>query len=503
MMNKKSAIFRLVVLTILLINIVGFALVSFRVYFSLNQYAYIQTEEISVRVNQMVHGIIDSYNQDLAHLESNCREFLPLAKQSALASPYTRSISLTEKQEIFCSTITDEKRIFFSRPSAENLINLHYIPQSPIVKNSDVFLLILNRGNVHVNFGIDTFIFKNILNTDMNYFSPAFFIDGYYISEKRTEEMNTPHLQQYVRVGNPYIDLYYHLDTENYVNYALINYSFMYLMVTVFSFICGFGLNVHLSRIDWQVFAISKALKKRQFVPYLQPVFDRNRKLVGAEVLVRWIHPKVGIISPDDFIPSAEISGQINDIFTQLVEQLVKAFIPYQKHFTDDFHLALNVSAPQLAHPNLIRDCKHILYRLNKHNFHLIVELTERVHIPQDDLYLQGIVNIKNQGIKIALDDFGTGHSSLSYLKKIKIDFIKIDKSFVDMIGEEEFRDHIVANVLDLADRIGVPAVAEGVETEYQQSYLLRHNVAYFQGYFYDRPVSLDMFIERYLRISK
>lgn len=500
-MTKKSMIVSAALLLILLINVIGYFLISCRVYVALNQYAYEHSEQISNRINRMLESTITTYYNDLDKYKLNCNQFLPLAKQVSLASPYTRSITLAANQMIYCSTITLNAKQKYPIKNVASGVSLRYIASSPLVKKSDVFLLVVTSDDVYVNFGIDSFIFTSLLNVDMNFFTPLFYIDGYLVAKNGTTLASSFDAEHYHPVSNAYIKLFYRIDTENYLNYGLINYAYFYLIITVLSFVGGAAFYLFLMRIDWTVFAIARGLKKRQFVPYLQPVFDKHKKMVGAEVLARWLHPKHGIIAPDQFVPNAERSGQINPIFCQLTDQVVRGLKPVQDRINQcgEFHLAFNVSSPQLQHFDLLRDCKHLLYGLNRCHFQLILELTERVQIPQDELHIQGIIKLKKQGIRIALDDFGTGHSSLSYLKNIKIDYLKMDKSFTDMIGEEEFKDHIVANVLDLAERIGVPVVAEGIENQHQEQYLLNHHTEFFQGYYYGRPVAIEEFIRRYL----
>ena len=169
-----------------------------------------------------------------------------------------------------------------------------------------------------------------------------------------------------------------------------------------------------------------------------------------------------------------------------------------QRQLPEDFHIAFNVCAPQLIDPSLLRDCSFVQARL-KH-CKLVIELTERVQIPDDERFFDEIDRLKAMGIKVALDDFGIGHSSLSYLKSIQFDVLKIDKSFIDMIDENYSNAHIVANVLDLAQRIGVPTVAEGIESDFQAQYLKEHNVEFFQGYYFGQPMPVDEFISQYCR---
>lgn len=244
------------------------------------------------------------------------------------------------------------------------------------------------------------------------------------------------------------------------------------------------------------IIAIRRGLKRDEFVPFLQPIFNGSGQLTGAEILVRWQHYKKGMIAPNDFILTAEHSGQINRIFNRLVMKLVYSLTEYQHRLPENFHIAFNICATQLIDPCLLRDCMVVQVQLKQCS--LVLELTERVEVPDDQRFFDGIHELKSKGIKISLDDFGIGHSSLTYLKNIQFDLLKIDKSFVDMIDENNANDHIVANVLDLAERLRVPTVAEGIESAYQAQYLNERHVDYFQGYYFAKPMPLEQFISQY-----
>ena len=162
-------------------------------------------------------------------------------------------------------------------------------------------------------------------------------------------------------------------------------------------------------------------------MPYLQPLVDsQTGNLVGAEVLVRWIHPTTGLINPDLFIPLAETSGLINEITSSLMQQVSSKLSTEADDLPTNFHLGFNISAQQCHDTDLLADCEEFISHFPKHRNILFLELTERT-ILEDDAETRNFFSlVKNIGIQLALDDFGTGQSSLAYIQQFNFDFLKI-----------------------------------------------------------------------------
>ncbi|MFC3023602.1 EAL domain-containing protein [Vibrio zhugei] len=468
----------------------------YRAHYTINQYAITHSRAISLDVDLLFENILTDYYIKLDNHRSTCQEFLLEAQQFVLANPYIRSVSQTNDKHIYCSTISLDKKVPYTLGSSDKRVSIKYIPSSPLVKNSDVFLLSLKTWKDTVKFGIDSLIIQDILYTEMNYYTPTFVVDGYQVSRSGIKKIDSLDPDGHFISNNQYLEVYYTIDDSNYTNYFLINYSYYFVFLVALSFLIGLLAYRYLIRVDWMIIAIRRGLKRDEFVPFLQPIFNGSGQLTGAEILVRWQHYKKGMIAPNDFILTAEHSGQINRIFNRLVMKLVYSLTEYQHRLPENFHIAFNICATQLIDPCLLRDCMVVQVQLKQCS--LVLELTERVEVPDDQRFFDGIHELKSKGIKISLDDFGIGHSSLTYLKNIQFDLLKIDKSFVDMIDENNANDHIVANVLDLAERLRVPTVAEGIESAYQAQYLNERHVDYFQGYYFAKPMPLEQFISQY-----
>ncbi|MFM7969404.1 EAL domain-containing protein [Aeromonas sp. A-5] len=240
---------------------------------------------------------------------------------------------------------------------------------------------------------------------------------------------------------------------------------------------------------------LKRALDQQEFIPYLQPVVTgEDAHWSGCEVLMRWQHPRQGMISPDRFIPLAEDSGLIVPMTRLLMAQVREAFAPLADQLPRGFHFGFNISASHCKDLSLLDDCRDFIGAFRGNPIKLVLELTERELIVADETTDRLFAELHQLGVFIAIDDFGTGHSSLTYLQAFQVDFLKIDKSFVGMIGSDALSSHIVENVIDLATRLGLLLVAEGVENQVQADYLKERQVSFLQGYFYGRPMPMTAF---------
>ncbi|MFB2863753.1 EAL domain-containing protein [Aeromonas sp. MdU4] len=269
-----------------------------------------------------------------------------------------------------------------------------------------------------------------------------------------------------------------------------------------------FGFSLLLALLVWWVLGrpgsptdeLRRALRAREFIPYLQPLIaSHDGRMTGVEVLMRWQHATEGLIRPDLFIPQAEESGLIVPMTTQIMKMVARRLGRMQDQLPDGFHISFNISAAHCHDLALLQECRSFLSHFVPGKVVLALELTERELLMSDPQTLSLFRQLDELGVKLAIDDFGTGHSSLLYLQQFHVDYLKIDKSFIARIGTESLSEHIVDNVIDLAARLGLALVAEGVESERQADYLRAKGVDYLQGYLFARPMPLRQFCEEWL----
>lgn len=238
-----------------------------------------------------------------------------------------------------------------------------------------------------------------------------------------------------------------------------------------------------------------RALTAGEFVPFFQPVVTSTTgACTGAEVLMRWQHPREGLVRPDLFIPYAEANGLIIPMTRHLMQQTAAALLPLAPALDDGFHIGINIAAAHFRDPSLVMDCQRFIDNFPPGRIQLVLELTERELVVPAPETLAIFAQLRNMGVRIALDDFGTGHSSLSYLHQFSMDYLKIDRSFVTMIGSQALGRHILDSIIELCAKLNLDVVAEGVETLEQQQYLAEQGVAYLQGYLFAKPMPAEAF---------
>ncbi|WP_260391684.1 EAL domain-containing protein, partial [Aeromonas enteropelogenes] len=242
---------------------------------------------------------------------------------------------------------------------------------------------------------------------------------------------------------------------------------------------------------------LKRALRAREFVPYLQlQVASDDGSMMGGEVLMRWHHATEGVIRPDLFIPQAEESGLIVPMTSQMMRSVANQLGRMQAQLPDGFHISFNISAAHCHDFSLLSECRTFLDHFAPGKVVMVLELTERELLVADNQTISLFQQLDQMGVRLAIDDFGTGHSSLRYLQQFHVDYLKIDQSFIRRIGTESLSQHIVDNVIDLASRLGLALVAEGVETEQQAAYLRSKGVQFLQGFLYSHPMPLPQFCE-------
>lgn len=241
---------------------------------------------------------------------------------------------------------------------------------------------------------------------------------------------------------------------------------------------------------------LKEAVNMNRFLLYYQPQYDsKSQKLRGVEALIRWQDDSGKMISPGVFIPIAEKSGMIVPIGTWVLEEGIRKYAAWRENYNCDMVLSLNISSIQYKRPDFVSNLLEILekYRVNPKDIEL--EITESVLIDDFDQVVAKLRMLKEYGIKISLDDFGTGYSSLSYLKGLPIDTLKIDKSFIDTVIQDECTQVITESIISMVKKLGFETVAEGVETEEQYEYLKKIECDNIQGFLLGKPMPADVIV--------
>ena len=238
---------------------------------------------------------------------------------------------------------------------------------------------------------------------------------------------------------------------------------------------------------------LNQALANNEFVLYYQPQLNLdNGEILSVEALIRWQHPRRGLLPPVEFIPLAEESGRISDIGRWVVMAACRQLARWKGTPQEGLRIAVNLSGRELDDEDLVDHIRDALATENVPAGRLEVELTEEIFVQNIEHNLNQLSRLHQLGVHLAIDDFGVGYSSLGYLRDFPVDLLKIDRSFITDVTERHDDAVITRAVINLAHNLGIQVVAEGVETEEQLSFLKNHRCNFAQGYLISRPIPVS-----------
>ena len=241
---------------------------------------------------------------------------------------------------------------------------------------------------------------------------------------------------------------------------------------------------------------LRNAVKNQEFVLHYQPQIDiETGRIVGAEALVRWQHPEMGLIPPGKFIPLAERSGLVIQMGEWVLNEACRQAQVWRENGSP-LLVAVNLSALQFKRGNLLETVVNALKKSGLPSEYLELELTESILLQDVDVAIKVLRSLKEMGVKLSIDDFGTGYSSLSYLKRLAVNKLKIDQSFVRDLAEDADSAAIVRAIIQLGHTLQLTVIAEGVETDAQLAFLHNYGCDEAQGYFFSRPVPSAEFVK-------
>jgi diguanylate cyclase (GGDEF)-like protein/PAS domain S-box-containing protein len=240
---------------------------------------------------------------------------------------------------------------------------------------------------------------------------------------------------------------------------------------------------------------LRQAILEKQFLLHFQAQVTHTGKITGSEVLIRWLQPERGLVPPAEFIPTAEATGLIVPIGHWVLEQACEQLVawanqPGLEHLT----ISVNVSALQFRQPDFLEEILNILRVSGADPLKLKLELTESLLVSNVEEIIFKMQQLKSHGIGLSLDDFGTGYSSFTYLKRMPLEQLKIDRSFVHDMLNNSADASIVKTIVDLTKNLNLVVIAEGVENVRQRDFLRQIGCEHFQGYFHSKPLPLDQF---------
>ncbi|MGI2328936.1 sensor domain-containing protein [Planococcus sp. YIM B11945] len=239
---------------------------------------------------------------------------------------------------------------------------------------------------------------------------------------------------------------------------------------------------------------LKSAISNEEFILHYQPIVDlKTGEIKAMEALIRWNHPELGLVPPDNFIPISEESGQIVSIGKWVLQTACSQNKKWQDHGFPPFKICVNISTIQLQHPNFVKVVQSVLEETGLESRWLELEVTESILMEDTKILKESLINLKALGISMSIDDFGTGYTSLSYLRQFSFDRVKIDRSFVSDINSDSNGKAITSTIIALAHKLNMGVIAEGIEDETQLAYLIGEECDEGQGYYFNRPLPANL----------
>ncbi|EJM19842.1 EAL domain-containing protein [Pseudomonas sp. GM18] len=497
--RKRGTRIIVTVLSGLLPVLLGLVILYLQAERALRQSTELTAEEAIRQFELMLDNTAQAAQELLPLAGQNCNDVKLALREQVTRRPFVRSTNLVSNNNLYCSSLFGDYQEAVN-PGDYTQGKLWLMNGNPVTPNTALLVYRLSEGKQGALTTLDGYHLSNVLRLIGRKALLLLQVGPHWLSaDGKVHDIALPALpvaqstltsSRYaftVAAGFPEGETWRYMRSE---------YPPLFSLLMFFGVVSGSIGHVLQQRAASPSREMQRALEAAEFVPYFQPVVHGNSKQwSGAEVLMRWKHPKEGLVRPDLFIPFAEHSGLIVPMTRLLMHQTAELLAPLSSSFDGPFHIGINITASHCRDLALVEDCREFLGAFAPGSVHLVLELTERELIEPTAITLQLFQQLRALGVMIAIDDFGTGHSSLGYLRQFNVDFLKIDQSFVAMIGVDALSRHILDSIIELSVKLDLGIVAEGVETEEQSDYLTAHGVNFLQGYLFGRPMPGAEFI--------
>lgn len=459
------------------------------------------TDSLNIAVKFLDSKILDANTVAKNVLEDatlDCSNAKKIIDTALLETPSIQSITLISSNKVICSSFVANvgKIIQSNKYNGLTLQESKYtVPGKPILivgQQTNGFQVLVTLHAPSMFSVIQLFYINSMFKINMNHQSIG-------MDLKLIPRGNT--IYDYIRESKLYpFNITASVNTQQTIYKALTRSWLVLFLLIAFSIIlpicyyqCGNPIVIKT--------ALKSGIKRREFKPYAHAIVNTAGKVTGCEILMRWEY-KGKLISPNYFIPAAEGSSLIVPMTLHLIEQVHMNCLENNVSNKSPFYLSINICPIQLSKANspaLIEACKRFTDDHQLKHVTLVLEITERQIITNDPDTLMAVDQLLELGVKLAIDDFGTGYSCLENIKDFKVNAIKIDKCFIDHYPDDEHCFNLVSNILDLSNRLNIPIIAEGVETQSQADALVLNGVTNLQGYLYHKPEPMGHFLTKRL----
>lgn len=493
--NRRKRGQRMVVtlLSGLLPIVLGSVILYMQAERALKQDTELTAEEAVRQFELMLDNTAQSARELLPLAGQNCNDVKLALREQVTRRPFVRSTNLVWDNNLYCSSLFGDYQETVN-PGNYTEGKLWLMNGNPVTPDTALLVYRLSEGNQGALTTLDGYHLSNVLRLIGRNTLLMLQVGSDWLSADGTVHEGTlpalPVAESKLVSARYAFSVVAGFPKGETWRYMSSEYPPLFSLLIFFGVVSGAIGHVLQKRSSSPSHEMQRALDAGEFIPYFQPVVHGDtKKWSGAEVLMRWNHPKEGLVRPDLFIPFAEHSGLIVPMTRLLMQKTAALLAPAAASFDEPFHVGINITASHCKDLELVEDCRKFLAAFAPGAVNLVLELTERELIEPTAITHQLFEQLHALGVMIAIDDFGTGHSSLGYLRQFNVDFLKIDQSFVAMIGVDALSRHILDSIIELSAKLDLGIVAEGVETVEQSDYLTAHGVNFLQGYLFGRPM--------------
>lgn len=449
--------------------------------------AHFVVRNLNVMLKEAQHAT--QLAMQLADNECDTEGQYRLGTEAAL-QPHLRTIAILKRYAVWCSSLPGN-RVLLVNSSALPESSLLLVPSGSTVNGLPVLLYQTNYAGSRIIVSISDSHIRDALDVPLNGVKYSLRVGDRILSlsgdvvtgvdsSKKVLTVKAPDYPFAIQFNSPPL-----FSLTRLFNRA----GGLLLFLLIISSLPAYILQRYLSRDISPEESLRTAIYRNDIIPYYQPVVSgKEGSLRGVEVLARWKHPQSGFISPASFIPLAEKSGLIIPLTQNLMRQVAAHMNSISTLLPEGFHVGINFSASHIDASTFVEECLRYKRSFIRQDLNLVIEVTEREPLHIDEHLVKTLNELHEIGFAIALDDFGTGYSGLSYLQALHIDYIKIDQSFVARVNASEDSTVILDSVLELAKKLSISIVAEGVETQEQLDYLTRNHIKFLQGFYFYKP---------------
>lgn len=490
--------------------------IALYVNWHVNQHrSYNKISKLTVRTSNKLDRFIEDLFQDIYTIPfyekkiSNCKTNLyPYLEHINLNNPKISGLIVSYDNQNICSTLTDDSRLQVSTNQPRSILG----PYKLAVFDEPVFMVQQKIGHYSIGLLVINSIFKKLLQPTTDYSNKIAIFDEvkhkflFQIQYNKEQSQWVIPADSVKKDFNPH-DLYafYHLHSIStlkvlvYQNRDAYIRNLWYCQLLIIPFIIFLSYLMYLvastmiTKHYSLLSAMKLAIKNKEFYPEYQPVFNaQTHQYNGAEVLLRWQNKEDKIIMPDFFIREAELTGIIIPITLQIIEIVFKeSKIILDKN--PQFHLAFNLSALHFIDSQFFNTFYNLIEQYHISTHQILLEITERDLLDiNNSIFIKKMQELRQKGFSLAVDDFGTGHASINYLQSFPFNYLKIDKLFIQAIGTKAITESLNDAIINMANKLKLIIIAEGVETKEQHQYLTEHGVQLQQGWYFSRALTFE-----------